>query len=219
MRKGLNDRQFIALALIIMLCGVLIVGKDYFLSKKSKVYEEMSILLSQEPAEAEEVPNEEDVAEVVSNDGDTSGKVKKANVTYNYAGRLIIPKIDLNRGFVLYGNSGNNVDQNIAIMSGSTYPNEENSNFIMAAHSGTGWNAFFTKIDQLVVGDIAYVNYSGKQYVYKLVKTYSDIKSDGQVTIYKGEGVKQLTLITCQRPDYKKYYLVLVFDLEYETDI
>lgn len=214
--KGLTNRQFITIALIIMLCGVLIIGKDYFFSKKAKVYEEMSILLSQQP-EQSEASDEPEEAQIISS-GDTSGKVKKANVTYNYAGRLLIPEIDLNRGFVAYGKSGNNVDQNIAIMSTSRYPNEENSNFIIAAHSGTGWNAFFTNIDKLQKGAIAHVNYDGVQYTYKLNKIYSDPKDDGEVTIYPNDK-KQLTLITCKRPDYRKYYLVLVFDLEYETNL
>lgn len=229
--KGLNNRQFITLALIIMICGLLIIARDYFFAKKVAVYEQMSILLSQNVQQSESDPEDPDTSQIISDDdndtnengnsgsGDTSGKVKKSNVTYNYIGRLIIPKINLNRGFVAYGTSGNNVDQNIAIMGGSQYPNEDDSNFILAAHNGSGWNAFFTNIDKLVIGDKAYVNYDGKQYAYKLVKTYSDPKGDKQVTIYKNYEKKQLTLITCKRPDYKKYYLVLVFDLEYETDL
>ena len=219
MKKGLTNRQFVTLALIIMLCGLAIVGKDYFLSKKVKAYEEMSILLSQEIDEVVEDPEEpEEAVEVINDNGDTSGKVKKANVTYNYIGRLIIPDINLNRGFVAYGTSGNDVNQNIAIMGGSKYPDEDNSNFILAAHNGTGWNAFFTNIDKLNSGALAYVDYQGTQYVYKLTRVYSDLKSDGEVTIYNNDN-KQLTLITCKRPDYRKYYLVLVFDIEYETNM
>ena len=104
-------------------------------------------------------------------------------------------------------------------MRGSTYPSSENSNFILAAHNGSGWNAFFTNVDKLVLGDMAYVTYNGKQYSYKLVKRYKDPKKDGKVTVTRVSNKKQLTLVTCKRPDYKKYYLVLIFELTDEIDI
>lgn len=233
----LNNRQFVLIALIIIICGIAILGHDYFLSKKSNAYESMSILLSQEPEGTEQDPVDPDVSVVNTNDdnnsntssnngsssnsasGDTSGRVKRIKTTYNYVGRLKIPKISLNRGFVKYGTTGNNVNQNIAIMRGSSYPSEEGSNFILAAHNGSGWNAFFTNVDKLVVGDMAYVTYNGKKYSYKLVKRYKDPKGDGKVTINRVSNKKQLTLVTCKRPDYKKYYLVLVFELTSEIDI
>ena len=221
----LSNRQFVLIALIIIICGIAILGHDYILSKRSGAYESMSILLSQEPEGTVADSTEPDVSVTTTNNadnnsnGDTSGKVKKSNVTYNYVGRLKIPKIRLNRGFVKYGTAGNNVNQNVAIMRGSSYPSTENSNFILAAHNGSGWNAFFTNIDKLVLGDMAYVTYSGKQYSYKLVKRYKDPKSDGKATIYRIGNKKQLTLLTCKRPDYKKYYLVLVFELTDERDI
>ncbi len=221
----LSNRQFVLIALIIIICGIAILGHDYILSKRSGAYESMSILLSQEPEGTVADSTEPDVSVTTTNNadnnsnGDTSGKVKKSNVTYNYVGRLKIPKIRLNRGFVKYGTAGNNVNQNVAIMRGSSYPSTENSNFILAAHNGSGWNAFFTNIDKLVLGDMAYVTYSGKQYSYKLVKRYKDPKSDGKATIYRIGNKKQLTLVTCKRPDYKKYYLVLVFELTDERDI
>lgn len=223
----LTSRQFVAIALIIICCGIAIIGHDYFLAKKSKAYEDMSILLSQEPEAVEPVANEPNTSRVVRNSNnrqsnqihDPSGKVQKSNYTYNYIGRLKIPSINLNRGFVKYGTVGNNVNQNIAIMSGSKYPNVKSSNFIIAAHNGSGWNAFFTNIDKLKLGSMAYVTYKGKQYSYILKKIYSDPKGDGKVTIKQIDNNKHLTLITCKRPDYRKYYLVLVFDLLEETDM
>ena len=148
----LNNKQFILIAIIIILCGIAIIGHDYFLSKKSKAYEEMSILLSQEPEGTETDPTDVETSVVNSptnSSNDPSGKVKKPKVTYNYIGRLKIPAIKLNRGFVKYGTSGNNVNYNIAIMKGSDYPNVAGGNFILASHSGSGWNAYFNKLDQL----------------------------------------------------------------------
>ncbi len=232
----LTSRQFVAIALIIICCGIAIIGHDYFLAKRSKAYEDMSILLSQEPEAVEPVANEPNTSRIITNSNnrqsnrsnqtsranqanDPSGRVQKTTYTYNYIGRLKIPSINLNRGFVKYGTAGNNVNQNIAIMSGSKYPDVKSSNFIIAAHNGSGWNAYFTNIDKLKKGSVAYVTYKGKQYSYILKKIYSDPKGDGKVTIKKTDNEKHLTLITCKRPDYRKYYLVLVFDLLEETDI
>lgn len=215
MKDGkLNNRQFVTIAIIIMLCGIAIVGHDYFMAKRANAYEKMSILLSQEP---EYVDNSND-RDNTSSSGDTSGKVKKKKVTYNYVGRLKIPSINFNRGFVAYGSSGNNVDQNIAILKGSTYPNIAYSNFILAGHNGSRWNAFFSNLDKVKLGDKAYVTYKGKEYRYSLVKRYKDRQGDG-VTLYRHSNKKHLTLITCSRPDYKTYYLVLVFELFEEKDI
>ena len=92
------------------------------------------------------------------------------------------------------------------------------SNFILAGHNGSRWNAFFSKVDKLKLGDKAYVIYKGKQYSYSLVKKYKDRQGDG-VTLYRHSAKKQLTLITCSRPDYQTYYLVLVFELTNEKEI
>ena len=203
---NLNNKQFVTIALIIILCGIAIIGHNYFMEKKSNVYEQMSILLSQEPDIVEAVTENNEPTNVSV--GDTSGRVKKSNVT----------KINLNRGFVKYGTSGNNVNQNIAIINSSTYPNYDHSNFILAAHSGTGWNAYFEYINELSFGDKAYITYKGKQYEYTLIQKYKDKKENG-VTIYRPSDSKQLTLITCKKPDYRKYFLVLIFELTEEKSI
>ena len=49
-------------------------------------------------------------------------------------------------------------------------------------------------------------------------KKYKDRQGDG-VTLYRHSSKKQLTLITCSRPDYQTYYLVLVFELTDEKKI
>ena len=209
---GLNDKQFIAIVLIIVLCGIAIIGYDYFMEKKATTYESMSILLSDEPAVVYET--EDGSSTVPRINGDTSGKVKKnKKVTYNYIGRIMIPKIKLDRGFLKYGQSGNNVDQNVTVLKGSSYPDVENSNLLLASHSGSGWNAYFNKIDKLKKGDYAYITYGGKKYTYQMFKRYKDKKSDKRITIYNYGNGKFLTLVTCRKPDYRKYYQVTVFRL------
>ena len=239
-KEGLSNKQFVVITLVIVMCGIAIIGHDYFLAKRAKAYEDMSIILSQEPEQVERVEGDPNTSTIVTNNAsnntsnnnhsnsnrnsttthrDPSGRVTRNTYTYNYIGRLKIPSINLNRGFVKYGTSGNNVNQNIAIMKGSQYPNINGSNFIIAAHNGSGWNAFFTNIDKLKLGSMAYVTYNGKEYSYVLKKIYSDPKRDGKVTIHRINNKKQLTLITCKRPDYVRYYLVLVFELTEEKYI
>lgn len=219
-QNGLTDKQFLIICIIIVICGVGILGHDYFLKKRAGVYENMSILLSQEPEVVEEQTNDTTTSVSNSNSGDTSGKVKKKkSVTYNYVGRLKIPAISLNRGFLKLGQKGNNVDQNVAVMKGSTYPTDRYSHLILAAHNGSGWNAFFTRIDQLELNSLAYIDYGGREYKYKLVKISKDKKSDKGITLYRNSSRKHLTLVTCKRPDYKKYYLVLTFELVDEYKI
>lgn len=211
---GLTNKQFVTIALIIVICGIAILGHDYFMAKRAGVYEDMSILLSQEPEMVED--QGDNTTKVV---GDTSGRVKKKNVTYNYAGRLKIPEINLNRGFMKYGQSGNNVDQNIAIMQGSTYPDDRYSHMIIAAHSGSGWNAYFTNLDDLSLGAFAYITYKGKEYKYELIRIHKDSQSDGGIDLYRRSSKKHLTLVTCSRPDFHTYYLVLTFELVSEYKI
>lgn len=218
MNEGnLNDKQFITIALIIVFCGIAILGHDYFMGKKNETYQSMSLLLTQEPSIVYQ--DENGTTTTPRANGDPSGKViKKKGVSYKYVGRIKIPKIRLDRGFLKYGQSGNNVNQNVAVLGGSSYPSTENSNLILASHSGSGWNAWFNNLDRLKKGDYAYIHYGGKKYKYQLFKVYSDRKRDRRInTYYYGDG-KYLTLVTCKKPDYRTFYLVSVFRLVSETE-
>ena len=45
MNEGkLNNRQFVMIALLIVLCGIAIIGHDYFMAKRANAYEKMSII-------------------------------------------------------------------------------------------------------------------------------------------------------------------------------
>ena len=84
MDGGLSNRQFVIVVLIIIICGIAILGHDYFMAKRAGVYEDMSILLSQEP-EVLEQPEEEETSPAPAfpnSSNDTSGRVPKDNVTY-----------------------------------------------------------------------------------------------------------------------------------------
>lgn len=221
MNGGLNNRQFVLVIVIIIICGFAILGYDYFMAKRNGVYEEMSVLLSQEPeyVEPEEETETPNVQNPGANQNQTPAKPATSNYTYKYDGRLKIDKINLNKGFLKYGKRGNDVNLNVSVMKGSTYPDEIYSHLILAAHNGTRWNAFFKDIEKLSLGDVATIKYNKKLYTYKLIKIYKDRKNDGSISLYRNSSKKHLTLVTCKKPDYKKYYLVLAFELESEERI
>ena len=86
------------------------------------------------------------------------------------------------------------------VIEGSTYPDVERGNFILAGHSGTGWKAFFNELYRLNVGDEAYVTYKGKKYTYKITNIYKQNKT-GKIAIYRNYNKTTLTLVTCTNND------------------
>jgi len=131
---------------------------------------------------------------------------------YDYIGMLEIPKINLKRGFVDLNSKYNKVNYNITVIKGSTFPNEQNNNLILAAHSGICDVCFFDKLFNLSKGDKAYVNYKNKKYSYTLVNTY-EVQKDGSIPIYRDYDKNVLTLITCTRYSDTKQ-TVFIFEIE-----
>lgn len=136
---------------------------------------------------------EEEIEE--ANNQDLTGEV-----TNDYIGYLTIPKINLTKGFLDKRSTENNVDKNLLVVSGSNYPDADKGNFIIAGHSGTGWNSFFNDLYKLNKGDIAYVTYNGKKYIYSIVNIYTQPKV-GKLAIYRDYSKTTLTLITCTNND------------------
>lgn len=196
----LTDRARITIGIWLLLIGFAIIFGNYFMSRKSEVFEKVAFELTGIPQEIEgdqNVPDEDlnDTEEVVSNDG------KKEQVFVDrdyYIGRLEIPKISFIRGFADINSSENNVNKNIAIMPTSKYPDTTKGNFIIAGHTGNAWNCFFRNLYKLQVGDIANVYYNGKKYTYKMVNKYNQ-KKTGTARIYRDLDKTTMTLITCTR--------------------
>lgn len=118
----------------------------------------------------------------------------------DYIGYLTIPKINLTKGFLDYRSEENNVDKNLLVVSGSNYPDTEKGNFIIAGHSGTGWNSFFNDLYQVEKGDKIYISYQGKKYEYEVKNIYTQPKI-GKLAIYRDYEKTTLTLITCTNND------------------
>jgi len=82
------------------------------------------------------------------------------------------PFINLTKGFLDYRSTENDVEKNILVVEGSSYPDTKKGNLIIAGHSGTGWKAFFNDLYKLTQGDVAYITYKGKKYTYQIVNIY-----------------------------------------------
>lgn len=127
-------------------------------------------------------------------------KELEGEVTNEYIGYLSIPKINLTKGFLDKRSTENDVEKNILVVDGSTYPDVEKGNLILAGHSGTGWKAFFNDLYKLTENDQVYIDYKNKKYTYNIVNIYKQPKV-GRVAIYRNYDKTTLTLITCTNND------------------
>lgn len=195
-KKKLTPTLVAAISALIIMIGGYLVSYNYVQSKKVYAYDYVSTEFFAEKDE-EGTPvvierEKEEKEEVVQEDPDV--------ITNEYIGYLIIPKINLTKGFVDRRSSENDVEKNIYIVDGATYPDVEKGNFIIAAHSGPGWQAFFNDLYQLSIGDQIYVTYKGKKYTYQLTNVYKQEKT-GKIAIYRNYEKSTLTLITCTNHD------------------
>ena len=182
----LSNKAIVIIGFAIIGLGIFLITNDYFMGKKDKAYEKVSISLYSEN-EGEKVDNTpQNIATA-----DISTTVEPAD-SGQYLGILKIDKINLEQGFYDKGNSLNTVDKSVTLLGPSNYPNQKNGNTILVAHSGTSYLGYFKNLYKLKVGDLATIKYKGKTYVYKIVNIYDDIK-DGDVTIYRNRNKTTLT--------------------------
>lgn len=180
---------------VLTLIGGFFVSYNYIQTKKVYAYDYMANIFyesNQENKIANQIIEE--------TEGETESVEESDTYTDEYIGYLSIPKINLNKGFVDKRSSENDVEKNIMVIEGSTYPDVERGNFILAGHSGTGWKAFFNELYRLSVGDKAYITYKNKKYTYKLTNIYKQPKT-GKIAIYRNYDKTTLTLVTCTNND------------------
>ena len=196
-KKLLTPTLVAAISALLIMIGGYLVSYNYVQSKKVYAYDYVSTEFFAEKDE-EGTPvvikkeKEEEKKEYIQEDDPV--------ISNEYIGYLIIPKINLTKGFVDRRSTENDVEKNIYIVDGSTYPDVEKGNFIIAAHSGPGWQAFFNDLYQLTIGDQIYVTYKGKKYTYQLTNVYKQEKT-GKIAIYRNYEKSTLTLITCTNHD------------------
>lgn len=197
----LQNSTLIIIGVLVILLGFVLGFYEFFQERKDKTFSEMNISLYEneipENKQNEEIiqqeNNEEELKQEILDDQEN-----KEYQEFNYIGFLEIPKLNLKRGFFDINSPYNNVDRNITIIKGSTMPDEQNNNLILAAHSGSCSYCYFKNLYKLKKGDKASVNYEGKKYNYEIVKIY-EVTKDGTVAIYRDYSKNTMTLITCTK--------------------
>ena len=125
---------------------------------------------------------------------------------------LEIPKIHLYENIYEISNKQSSVDKNVVILENSTFPVEKSSIVFIAAHSGSGKNAYFDKIDKLSTGDIVKFYYENKLYTYKVEKVWETLK-DGNIEVSKYKK-HELILTTCSKQDNNKQLIIRCIEKE-----
>ena len=206
MQLKLQKNAKITLSILFIFIGIGLITFNYFAGIKSNIFNERNIrLMEQQIVLPEEVltvePGEEEPTITTPTiDGD------------GYIGYLSVPDVDIKRGFTNFDSPYNQLKYNIMLIEGSTMPDVNKGNLILAGHNGHSWYSFFKDLYKLDMGAHAYVTYNGKIYDYTLKNRY-DVPKVGTVTITRNPDVSTLTLITCHKTDNSKQ-VVFIFELE-----
>ena len=198
-RIKLQNSTVLLIGILFVVLGVVVGVSDYLKQKKDKAYTEMNLLLYENEI-PDVIESEQKIEENQEKDkSESEGKQEQPReYRYNYIGTIEIPKINLKQGFLDLNSRYNNVDYNITVIKGSTFPDENNNNLILASHSGPCSVCYFDKLYKLSIGDVTYISYKGVKYSYKIVNIY-EVTKDGTVAIYRDYSKNVLTLITCTR--------------------
>ena len=212
----LKNSTILLLGVVLISMGVVIGFFEYFQEKKHNAFSKMNILLyeSEIPDNIESdgelfgdnttsLPSSEVDGNTTEDNetNDSDDEITTENnpsVIYDYKGILEIPKLNLKRGFLDIDSKYNNVNYNITVINGSTMPDIEKNNLILAAHSGNCGVCYFNTLYKLNVGDDANIYYNKIKYSYKITDIY-EVEKDGTVAIYRDYNKNVLTLITCTK--------------------
>lgn len=210
----IKNSTILLIGIIVILIGISLSFYEYFVSKKQKAFTEMNVMLYENEI-PENIEDEKELEVEIDNPIDNeqnNENTEDKGTKYNYIGILEIPKINLKNGFLGLDSKYNNVDYNITVIKGSTFPDTDKSNLILAAHSGICPVCYFENLYNLVLGDYAYIYYNNIKYTYKIVDIY-EVEKDGTVAIYRDYTKSGLTLITCTRNSDTKQ-TVYILDME-----
>lgn len=196
-KRKRNKSWLIIIGSLIFLIGLVFVSYDY-LSNKNADKQDEELLEEfysnvEENIESTEIPQEKEEV--------------KEQVKINYIAVLKIPKINLERGLVDPNSYLNNVKYNLQWIDGTSMPDEENGNVIIAGHSGSARISYFRKLDKLVIGDDIFLVYKNTEYKYKVVDIY-DIEKTGKAEIIKNKNTTTITLITCRHRTSKQIVVI-----------
>ena len=215
-----QNKLIIIIGTLLITLGMIILTSNYFNEKVDNAYAYMNNLLL-ENTETEVLELQEEVASIDETTSSSEDMKSEETVIDPYAkyyiGMLEIPKINLSKGFTAIDSPYNTVNKNIEVVKQSSYPDVSKGNFILAAHSGNSYLAYFKNLYQLTLGDKAYINYKNYRYTYKIVNIYEQEKT-GKIAIYRDLNKNTLTLITCTK-DSKTKQTIYILELESVVNI
>lgn len=206
-----KNKLIIFLGIILFISGILFLTSNYLNEKIDNAYSYMNNLLLERNEEVYEI--QEEVGNL--DDATSSFQQVEEEIKYTdpylayYVGNIEIPKINLTRGFTKIDSPYNTVNKNIQVVKGSSYPNVDKGNFILAAHSGNSYLAYFRNLYKLTNGDIVYINYDNVKYTYQIVNIYEQEKT-GRIVIYRNEDKTTLTLVTCTKNSKTKQTIYIL---------
>lgn len=194
-KRKRKNKSWLIIGSLFFLIGISLISYDY-LSNKKQDYEEKKALTNFYEVEEQEEQEEPVVKKEV-----------KEQVKINYIAVLKIPKINLERGLVDPNSYLNNVDYNLEFIKGTSMPDEDKGNVIIAGHSGTARISYFRNLDKLVLDDKIELLYKNITYVYKVVDIY-DIEKTGKARIIRNTDKNTITLITCRYGTNKQIIII-----------
>ena len=150
------------------------------------------------------IVNEVDDTEKVE---ETKEENKTNSNSINYTAIVEIPVINLKKGVVDSTENFKSINYAISVDKNSNYPNEK-GNFILYAHSGNSYIAYFRNLNKVNINDDVYVYFNGVKYHYIIYDKY-DIEKSGKAKVITSKNDNFITLITCNQ-DRKGYQVVVV---------
>ncbi len=182
--------------------GVLLFSSNYLQEKIDKSFNKMNLklLAYNDSKEQESIIDdgfdEGTIMEEQEENNNEETQKEKEVINYDYIAKLIIPKINLERGLVSINSKYNSINYGIETHKISTYPNHKKGNLILLSHSGTSYRSFFRNLYKLNLNDECFIEYQGVKYKFIIKKIYNMPKI-GKVVIDRDYNKTTLTLITC----------------------
>lgn len=197
-----RNKKLIILLYIMGFAGIILISYDFIVSKINLTFETVNLQLygNEEPKVINEGTKEESkiIEEEEKKGNNNNNKTPTSNKSY--FGYIEIPKINLVQGLVPQDSKENNVNVNIQTIYPSDYPDKENGNLILAAHSGTSSISYFKNLYKLENDDQIYIIYKNNKYIYNIINIYT-VPKNGSVSIYRPTDKTTVTLITCTKND------------------
>ena len=78
-----------------------------------------------------------------------------------------------------------NVNATTMLIKESTFPTEDNSNIILASHSGNSKISYFKNLKKLKLNSELYIYYQDIKYIYELIDIYKVDKTKQVIYSYK----------------------------------